>query len=216
MISTVVLTCPQRLKMGERLAAELGVQLHCGQGQGDHAADWLTALTLARAGGGSHVLVLEDDAVPCRDLLAGVTAAIAARPLSIISYFCGRVEMNRTRGHWVEIDPDGPLLAVALSLPRPVVSSFLRWAARRSRLPEMTRRNGDHLLAWWLHETRRTVWATKPSLVQHGGPGAAESTLGHDHELCTIVGDTHMHVPVASMTSRHWIGDGDPTAIDWT
>lgn len=130
----------------------------------------------------THHMVIQDDAVPCRDLVAGVTKALervpTGHPLSCyigkVKPFAREVDKIVARAH------DGV--------------SFIRMAgiywgpcivAPIADLPELTRwfrnaqgiKNYDRRTSRWFERQRRECWYTWPPLVDHRG----DESLTHRH-----------------------------------
>lgn len=130
----------------------------------------------------SHHLVIQDDAVPCRDLVAGLESALTHVPDGHpVSCYLGRVrpfaratavavERAGDSASWVTMD--GLYWGPALVLPTVHLDEMLRFY-RESRW-----RNYDRRVSKWYQAHRFRCFYTWPSLVDHR---AGESlVLGHD------------------------------------
>lgn len=132
----------------------------------------------------SHHLVIQDDVVPCRDLLAGVEAAIAATPGDCpVVFYTGSVRPFRrdidravARAHaqdasWITMR--GIYWGPAVALPTAHIEKMLGWYLG----PEggwIT--NYDRRMSVWYAAREAIVWYSRPSLVDHRGD---ESLCGH-------------------------------------
>lgn len=133
-----------------------------------------------------HVVV-EDDAVPCRDLLPGLEKALDGVPAeSAVSLYlgetCGNPRINRavaalesaaTMGHWLQARR--LIWGVAIALPVPVINDMLAWC-RGTRI-----RYGKHvydtrIARYFTSVAHWPAYYTWPSLVDHA-PGP--SLIGH-------------------------------------
>lgn len=132
--------------------ARTGWQLH------DPAADW-------------HVL-LQDDAVPCADLLAGLERALAFVPQDVVvSPYLGTGRTVPIRweamaraadtagAHWVRSLK--LMWGVCLVMPVPLIPEMITYSDRRAGVPD------DMRVAGWAEKTGREVWYPWPSLVDH-------------------------------------------------
>jgi hypothetical protein len=129
-----------------------------GWGLADPAADW-------------HVLI-QDDAVPCRDFLAGLERALAFVPQdAVVSPYLGtgrnvpiRWEAmagaaDRAGAHWVR---SAKLMwGVAIAIPVPLIPAMIEFADRRAGVPD------DMRVAGWAERDGHDVWYPWPSLVDH-------------------------------------------------
>jgi hypothetical protein len=129
--------------------------------------------------GATHVVVLQDDALPCRDFGMRVREAVRERPDEIISLFVGgmrehRMAFNRAinRGdHWCEMRAQRIHHVVGLVWPAPAARDFLSWYEENElRIPApRPHRSDDMVFSHWIKtgKPRRSVWATIPCLVEH-------------------------------------------------
>lgn len=129
----------------------------------------------------THHLVVQDDAVVCRDLCAGLERAIAATPGDVaLSCYIGRVRPYATRiARAVEqasIDVSWITMrdlhwGVAVVLPTPIIERLIRAQDRATSILEYDRR-----MSRWLVKHGIDVWYTWPSLVDHRD---SVSLVGH-------------------------------------
>lgn len=128
--------------------------------------------------GTTHVLVLQDDMLPCDDFDEHLTAALTAVPEAPVALFTMRKVIDEALAegkHWA-VTGDGTW-GGSTALPHPWVRPFIDWAIE---CVEPGYKHDDRRLAAWLHWTGRTpVWHTAPPLLQHVGAG--ESLLGQSN-----------------------------------
>ncbi|MFJ9890386.1 hypothetical protein ACIQRW_31660 [Streptomyces sp. NPDC091287] len=132
--------------------------------------------------GSTHHLVLQDDAEPCPDFVAQVTAAVRARPRSPLVLFAewGSVSATMTRwaamsGHAFTECADDYVPTVGLVLPTALARGLVAFAARECPEDEPD----DVAVHRYLSGCGEPVLCTVPQLVDHDGP---QSLLGHgDH-----------------------------------
>jgi len=163
----------------------------------------------------THGVVVQDDALVCKNFGAAVGLLVEARPNDVISLFVGGVAQVTAkdlrsalvRGKcWVPLHFRDVAHVVALVWPTAAAADFLNWS-EDARLPGYRGvcRSDDAVLGEWLRRTRRTAWATVPSLVEHPDD---VPTLIHRRERARG-GEDKGRVAVA------WIGDADPLELDW-
>jgi hypothetical protein len=129
-----------------------------GWGLADPAADW-------------HALI-QDDAVPCADFLAGLERALAFVPQdAVVSPYLGtgRNVPIRWEAMARAADTAGAcwvrstklMWGVCIVVPTAAIPSMIDYADRRAGAPD------DMRVAGWAEKTGRPVWYTWPSLVDH-------------------------------------------------
>ena len=132
----------------------------------------------------THLVVLQDDALPCKRFHAMLTEAVGERPEDVISLFVGGLS-NRTRKDFYAAlgrgDRWSPIYfrdihhVVALVWPVTLAKSFLQWYAS-ARIPgPIPPRSDDAVVGYWARKQRRQIWATVPCLVEH--PDDVPSTI---------------------------------------
>jgi len=150
-------------------------------------------------------LVIQDDAVPCRDLLAGLERALdELGPDGVVSAYTGRGRPNQPRvqpgldraaagGHsWMWADRI--YWGVAIAAPVKTIPGMLAWCSHHQR----AREKYDARIGRYFHERLGwRAWYTVPALVDHRG---GKSLIGH--------GDKGRHA--------YWVHRGSALDIDWT
>jgi hypothetical protein len=121
-------------------------------------------LTLLTVGDDAAVL-MEDDAEPCRGLVAKVEAEIARRPNRVINFFSRRKEDLTVGSRFMS--GGGFLYNLCVYFPptycRMIYEFCPRWRNRVGIGPGGT----DSMVADWLKERGESYWQHVPSLVQH-------------------------------------------------
>lgn len=155
----------------------------------------------------SHHLVVQDDAIPCRDLVAGcelIAAAAGARPVSL---YTGKV-----RPHQSTITPavrrakkrgirflafDGPWWGVAIIVPTADIPELVEWCDANPQVA-----NYDRRIAKFYRARGVKCWYTVPSLVDH-------RSVAENPSL--IPGRT------GNRRAHYFLGrEESPLAIDWS
>jgi hypothetical protein len=169
---------------------------------------------LANLPASGHVVVLQDDTVPCINFELGLERLVVARPSDVVSLFVGGLnsvtrrncfEALRQGRHWALLHPRDIAHVVGLIWPVDQARDFLTWTETAKipghglRMP----RSDDAIVGSWARQTKTPIWIALPNLVQH--PDDLVSTIGRRH----YDGKEKGRVSVA------FIADGDPLEIDW-
>jgi hypothetical protein len=162
---------------------------------------WRTYRACLAPSTASHLLVLQDDAILCRHLVA--SAALIARDDPVLLFVGGAPvrlahALRKARSHLVPVTLRSsewmPLVAVLW--PTPLATAFRAWADRHT-VP----RSDDAVAGQWVKATGQPLWATAPSLVEH------------DDRQPSLV---RRHGRSPWRRAHAWIGpDADPLALDW-
>lgn len=199
---------PERKEMLGRLLRSLALDYETAKAQlvdfsvivdKDFKGVWPTAkraLVQGMRAGATHHLVLQDDALACKDFIAGAKTAISYVSGSPIVFSSGhpytdrayRLGLTWTRLERCEIG------CVAVAYPTPLIGDLLAWVRAHF---DPSYRHDDVRIEAWAYLTGNYLWATDPSLVKHAGVG--RSLLGHDNH--------------ASHVTRRFIGE-DASALD--
>lgn len=160
----------------------------------------------------THHLVVQDDALVCRDLVAGVERALDHVPApeghpTPLCLYAGRarpfrrhverlVERARkedrtswlamTQLHW----------GVGIVLPTPLIKDAIAWGDKRGDIA-----NYDKRLSRYLGHQQITVWYPWPSLVDHrDGPSLVPGRIGRGRYAHAFIGTD------ASALDQRWDG----------
>lgn len=137
----------------------------------------------------THWLVLQDDAVLPRHLIAGCLRMLRHVPRHApVSLYTGRVRTSndtktfrmspiltvarRRRASFAVFE--GPWWGVGIILPTTTIRSVVRFGDRRTDIPQY-----DHKIAHYFADRGVPCWYTLPSLVDHIHDGTNMSLLGH-------------------------------------
>jgi len=121
----------------------------------------------------THLLVLQDDILPCKDLIPTVERLIEILPDEPITLFSNKNSILEARNlglNWVALRKF--LMAQAYIMPIPIIEDFLPWVEKHVK-PEIY--FDDNRWAMYFFYHKLLVRATVPSLVEHLGWG--ETTL---------------------------------------
>lgn len=162
-LSIVVMAHPSRQAWAEKLAHQLSADAIVWDRFNNV---WDTGRRSLLTGSGSHVLVIQDDALPATNLLDIVPKVLARWPEVPIALYAGsraksRLKRMRKRGgvrYWRNF---GPRWGVATITPTAVIRDLIAYADRLS-IPNYDRR----MMAYWRHRDIKCVY-TAPSLVDH-------------------------------------------------
>lgn len=123
----------------------------------------------------THLLVLQDDAVPCDGFAVGLTNAVTARPATPLCAWVGGAPLDlcvallkasKTGQRFVDFAPYSWIPAVATVWPVGLVRQLVAWAAAEG-FDKPKHRSDDALLSKFCQRARVWPAATCPSLVEH-------------------------------------------------
>lgn len=155
----------------------------------------------------THHVVIQDDAIPCRDFRPGIEAALSAVPPDTpVGFYIG-YPRPRIRGEIVQhaldhaigvgspwITYDGPIWGVCNAFPTSHLLDLVSWGDKHPEILEY-----DTRIEAYYQERGIKCWYTVPSLVDHRREADSPSLLPH-------YGDRY---------ARHYIGDQSSLDIDW-
>ena len=123
-------------------------------------------------------MVIQDDAVVCQNFSQAVTQIAERHPDTPVSLFLGPAPRRTARdaarawkakSRYITVFIRDFCPVVGMLWPRQKAIDFLEWAAA-GRLPGGEgARSDDAVVGRWMIQTRQTILATVPSLVQHLG-----------------------------------------------
>jgi len=161
----------------------------------------------------THHLVIQDDVLPCRDLLAGVKVALEHVPDAPLCLYVGRrrphahavsracAQADRLRAAFITMHTLnwGPGIAV----PTAAIDEMVAYSDKLTEIKNYDRR----LSRYWEKAAQIRVWYTWPSLLDHAdGPSLVKGRVGTDRE--------HGRV---SRVAHHFIGeDRSALDVDWS
>ena len=171
-VSVAVMAHPKRAAMVDDLLGRLDRRVEVVWDEVNDRHDTGIRAIQAADMSATHHLVIQDDVVPCRDLIAGVEQALEHVPEGRpASFYIGRVmpfrrkvdeAVRAARGcSWVTMDGVywGPAIAIPTSTI-PEISEY--W-------PKSKWTNYDRRLSKWFEFHGRECWYSWPSLVEHRG-----------------------------------------------
>lgn len=132
----------------------------------------------------THLIVIQDDAIPCKGIESKVKAAIDEKPDEVISLFVGGLSgstkknflMALKRGdHWTQIYFREIHHVVALVWPVRLAADFLEFVSTAKIPGAPYARSDDAVVGYWARKTKNYFWATVPCLVEH--PDDVPSTV---------------------------------------
>lgn len=169
-VSVAVMAHPQRRHLVGRLLEHLDRPAAIAWDERNNEWDTARRAWLTCDSSASHHLVLQDDAVVCRDLCAGLEAALAHVPAEApLSLYLGQAQPKRAEVQqianeagdttsWITID--GLHWGVAVVLPTAVIPDMVAWCDRNSA-------KYDARVSKWLATRHLATWYPWPNLVDH-------------------------------------------------
>lgn len=169
-VSGVVMAHPKRQEWAEQLSADLGLPVVWDQIQDRHD----TGLRCLQAGidsDATHWLILQDDAITCADLLAGLERAVQVSQDRLVGLYVGNVRPEAARStaavktaqaagvSWCAMP--GPWWGVGVVIPT------VHLPALCESFGASKKENYDGRIAAWATKAKVECWYTMPSLVDH-------------------------------------------------
>lgn len=170
-VSVAIMAHPKRQPFVEELLGWLDTEPAVVWDRNDNRWDTGRRALLARDPAATHHLVVQDDALICKDFVAGATQAVMARPHAAISFYCGRQrphaplfdrlfrEARRKDVAWLH--KAQLCWGVALCFPTSVIDEMVA-VADRDVIP-----NYDSRLSRYLDWANILTCYTNPSLADH-------------------------------------------------
>ncbi len=233
-LSASIMAHPDRSAEVDRLRRALGLSHGVtpvawddeGPPSGDGDRVWRTARRgweLADPEADWHALI-QDDAVPCADLLAGLERALAyVPPDAVVSPYLGTGRNVPIRWEAMARAADTAaapwvrslklMWGVCIVLPVKLIPEMLAYADRRARVPD------DMRVAGWAEKTRREVWYTWPSLVDHRPVPSLTKHKAHDrvarrhHQGSALEINWTGHAVTDPMLSRRYPSRSGPSRV---
>lgn len=171
MASVAVMAHPRRRGFVEDLVEQLGCDPYVAWDRRDEEWDTGRRALAAHNSAAAHHIVVQDDAILCRDFLAGAEAAVAAAGEHPVGFYIGAVdsmpriaasveEAREAGASWLAMP--GPLWGVAIALPTAHIDDVIKWGDAEhhtvgydGRITRSYRRLG------------LDCWYPLPSLVDH-------------------------------------------------
>ena len=134
----------------------------------------------------SHLLVLQDDVLLCRNFPPAVEQIAEAKPNEPVCLFLGGLPRGTSsdalralkRGsHYVRLRLRDFCPVVGVLWPRHKAEELMAWTVTDPYIPGYPNaKSDDAVIGKWMMVTRQLIWATCPSLVQH--PDNVPSIIG--------------------------------------
>lgn len=168
---------------------------------GSRPSSWRThrACLEALPDAATHLLVVQDDALPCRQFAGRALATLAQQPGRIVCFFVPGFGHLSRRFHLaarqgfkvVDLPVTGFVPVVAVAYPAEVARAIPVYVDAR-RIP--TNRADDAVIATYARAHRTPVAATVPCLVEHldGEPSVMrmKHATGMPHRVAALYADT--------------------------
>jgi hypothetical protein len=207
-ISAAIMAHPRRARLVESLVRRVGLGTPVVWDERNHMWDTGRRALLAYDPSASHHVIIQDDAVPCADLLAGLPTVLEhVPPESPVGLYYGSIRPARSQWkvayrravraghHWIA-SVRAPLWGVAICLPVEQIKDVVAYG-------DLQKPNAyDGRVRRWYQNQGIEQWFPIPSLVDHR-TGEGEPSL----------------VPNRSNNARRaheFIGvDRSPLDVDW-
>lgn len=157
--------------------------------------------------GDTHVLVLQDDVLPCKNFIKTVSEIAESCPENPVTFFTNNqksVTAVQQGKHWLSMRVW--FMAQAYLLPVALIDDMILWISQNVK---DSIQNDDDRMATYLFYHDIFTMATVPSLVEHMGWNT--TTLRNYNNFNDL--KNRRDLRMASV----WIGlDSDPMDIDWS
>lgn len=173
-IAGVVMAHPKRKVWAEGLSESLGIPIVWDRVQDRHETG-LRCLEAGLNSDATHHVVIQDDAIACKDLLAGLERAVEVSQDRMVGLYVGNLTPHAVRADhavrtaqaagraWLAMP--GPYWGVGIVVPTVHLESLVA-SYRKSQ-----EKNYDRRIERWATRAKIECWYTMPSLVEHrSGP----------------------------------------------
>lgn len=214
-VSIAIQTHPNRESMARALAGRIGGEIVVDPDPSGPRSAWRTYRRCLETTpiDATHRLIVQDDAVVCRDFSIAARNAIAAQPDRVLLFFVGGsprryadavMKACERDDLFVELDAKHWCPVVATAWPRRLISTLIEYDdSNRNRFVLAD----DEICGRFLREVDEHPVATVPSLVEH------------PDEVKSLVGILATHGQDPNRMAACWIGSCDdgcePASIDW-
>lgn len=167
-LSVAIMAHPSRAEQVDRIVAALDTDPVVVWDEGRGLWDTARRAWLAYDPDATHHLVLQDDVLVCRDLVAGLTKAVEQVPSSPVAAFTMRYRLKPTRRAEYAATSQSwfvdwrSLSGQAICLPVYDIPAVIKTVDRNRRND-----NDDIRIRDYYHRRGAEIWQTVPSLVEH-------------------------------------------------
>lgn len=171
-ISVAVMAHPSRRKFVDLLFLGLDSPASVVWDQRNDRWDTGRRALLAHDPAADYHLVVQDDAVPCLDFVAGAERAAMVAGERPVGLYVGRTRPHRElvtpaieqalEAGFTWFEHEGPWWGVAIVVPTAHIEELVEWGDGRGDIP-----NYDRRISRYYYEQEIKCWYTLPSLVDH-------------------------------------------------
>jgi len=210
MTSFAVMAHPTRRVMAQELARALPDETTVAWDRVNNEWDTARRALLAYDPNATWHVVVQDDAVLCRDFAAGVEDALGgveSRHDGLVSFYTGQSrpygkevrrlvnKAGKQGAPWIAMEK-GPYWGVCLAFPTEYIEGLIDFCDASLKV------DYDNKLFDFFSERGVETWYSQPSLVNHRDSPESPSLIpGHGSS--------------SGRVAHHWIGMGSPLSIDW-
>ena len=192
-VSVTIMASPSRRAFVDELLGQLDRPAQVvWDRHGDYWETGRRALLTHLSSGSDWALTVQDDAIPCRDLVAGIERALAGvDPDRPVSFYLGAA-LARKFGVADAAGPrwhraPGPWGGVAIALPSAHIAELVAWGDDRPDIRSYDKR----ISRWYGHRGHDCLYAI-PSLVDHrSGPSLMPSRRNGRRSANAFIGARH-------------------------
>jgi len=171
-ISVAIMAHPKRERFIESITSVLDAEAPIVWDEKNDRWDTGRRSMLAYDKSATHHLVVQDDAIVCRDLVAGLTRAVEVVPDNPIGLYVGNVRPDQPQVYrrlhkalredqsWLVMP--GPWWGVGVCVPTHLIDAMVAWGDANTRIA-----NYDRRMAAYFARVGLKCFYTVPSLVEH-------------------------------------------------
>lgn len=177
---------------------------------------WPTAKrAFTSEGDGSHICVMQDDVLLCRDFPETVETMVHAVPNGVLFLYSQRKAVRDALAagkHWIRCRD--PIMAQAIVMPRMMVELWLKWLAMKGIEDSWHPEWDDVRLCLFLLGVDVAAWMPCPSIVEHGEP--SDSTVSAKHNNAARVATEFIGTEVSGLVVDWYRGLLQPEVVGST
>ena len=198
MISVAVMAHPKREAWVPDLVDRIDADVQVVWDQKNDRWDTGRRSLLAYDPDATHHLVVQDDALVCRDLVAGLERAVVHSQFHPVGLYVGMVRPSAAqvgmavrnamfaRSPWVKME--GPWWGVGILLPTEHIPDIVKFGDQKASVA-----NYDMKISRWYKTQNIDCWYTFPSLVEHrhgdGNPSLIPGRTGKGRRAHAFIGE---------------------------
>lgn len=213
MIGGVVMAHAKRKAWAEELSEQLAIPIVWDRVNDRHETG-LRCLQAGMDSGSSHWLIVQDDALVCRDLIAALDLAVQVAGERLVGLYAGNTSSRmrtlqatarKAGSAWVERISGETLWGVGIVVPTVHLPSLVEFYTHSKDV------NYDRRVEKWADSRSVPIWYTAPSLVEHrteDNPSLVPGRTSVTRKAAWFIGENESGLDVdwtrVPVTAAHW------------